>query len=150
MSIEYKPAPPDFAAEYIRLRGLTRENAVSEDRLRSLGITAETWANDIRSNDLQGFVAMSGQELLGYCFGDARSGEVVVLAVYPAHENQGIGRRLLSFVIDQLRLQGHKRLFLGCSSDPQVRSYGFYRRLGWCSTGTLDERGDELLELTHQ
>ena len=42
MSVEFKAAPPDFAAEYIRLRGMTRENAVSEERLRALGITAET------------------------------------------------------------------------------------------------------------
>jgi hypothetical protein len=41
MSIEFKAAPPDFAAEYIRLRGMTRENAVSEERLRALGITAD-------------------------------------------------------------------------------------------------------------
>lgn len=149
MSIEFKPAPPDFAAEYIGLRGMTRENAISEDRLRSLGITAQTWANDIRSNHLQGFVSMSGKDLLGYCFGDTRSGEVVVLAVYPTHESRGIGRRLLGLVVDQLRRQGLRRLFLGCSSDPRVRSYGFYRHLGWRSTGTVDERGDELLELLY-
>jgi ribosomal protein S18 acetylase RimI-like enzyme len=150
MSIEFKLAPPEFAAEYIRLRGLTRENAVSEDRLRSLGITAETWANDIRSNALQGFISQSGQELVGYCFGDTRSGEVVVLAVSPTHESQGVGRRLLALVIEQLGLLGHERLFLGCSSDPKVRSYGFYRHLGWRSTGTVDERGDEVLELLQQ
>ncbi len=147
MTIEFKPAPPDFAAEYVRLRGLTRENAVSDDRLRSLGITVETWANDIRSNKLQGFIAQSGNELVGYCFGDTRSGEIVVLAVRPTHESQGVGRRLLDLVVHQLGLRGHRRLFLGCSPDPKVRSYGFYRHLGWRSTGTVDERGDEVLEL---
>ncbi|MBM3596245.1 MAG: GNAT family N-acetyltransferase [Alphaproteobacteria bacterium] len=147
MSIEFKAAPPDFAAEYIRLRGMTRENAVSEERLRALGITAETWANDIQSTELQGFVAQSNNELAGYCFGNTKSGEVVVLAVRPAYEGQGIGQRLLSLVVEQLSLRGHKRLFLGCSSDPKVRSYGFYRHLGWRSTGAADERGDEILEL---
>ena len=147
MSIEYKPAPPDFTAEYIRLRGLTRENPVPEERLRSLGITAETLANDIRSSELQGFVSYSGHELVGYCFGATVTGEVVVLAVRPTHESNGVGRRLLDLVVEQLRLQGHKRLYLGCSSDPTVRSYGFYRHLGWRSTGTVDERGDDVLEL---
>ncbi len=150
MSIEFKPAPPDFAAEYIRLRGMTRENAVSEDRLRALGITAETWANDIRCTELQGFVAQSNEELAGYCFGNTKSGEVVVLAVRPAHEGRGIGQRLLSLVVEQLTVRGHKKLFLGCSSDPRVRSYNFYRHLGWRSTGTVDERGDEILELFQQ
>jgi hypothetical protein len=27
-----------------------------------------------------------------------------------------------------------------------VRSYGFYRHLGWRSTGSFDDRGDEILE----
>jgi hypothetical protein len=35
MSIEYKSAPSQLAAEYIELRGLTRENAITEDTLRS-------------------------------------------------------------------------------------------------------------------
>ena len=147
MSIEFKPAPPDLAAEYIRLRGMTRENAIPEERLRALGITAETWANDIKSTELQGFVARSSDELAGYCFSNTKSGEVVVLAVHPEYEGQGIGQQLLSLVIEQLSLRGHKRPFLGCSSDPTVRSYGFYRRLGWHSTGKVDERGDEVLEL---
>lgn len=150
MNIEFKAAPPDLSAEYVRLRGLTRENAVSEKRLLELGITAETWANDIRSTELQGFVAQSNTELVGYCFGNTKSGEVVVLAVRPTYEGQGIGQRLLSLVVEQLSLKGHKRLFLGCSSESTVRSHGFYRHLGWHSTGSADERGDEILELLRQ
>ncbi|MBM3521852.1 MAG: GNAT family N-acetyltransferase [Alphaproteobacteria bacterium] len=150
MTIEFKTAPPDLAAEYIRLRSMTRENGVSEERLRALGITATTWANDILSKELQGFVAQSNGELAGYCFGNTKTGEFVVLAVKPVFEGQGIGRHLLSLVVDQLKLRGHKRLFLGCSSDPSVRSYGFYRHLGWLSTGAAEQRGDEVLELLLQ
>lgn len=150
MTIEFKPAPPDFAAEYILLRGLTRENAISEERLRELGITVESWAHDIRSEELQGIVALSDQQMVGYCFGNSGSGEVVVLAVRPTFEGRGIGQRLLTLVVELLHAHGHARLFLGCSSDPAVRSYGFYRHLGWRSTGTVDEHGDELLELVQQ
>ena len=129
---------------------MTSENAVSEERLRALGITAETWANDIETTELQGFVAQSNLDLIGYCFGNTKTGEVVVLAVRAAHEGRGIGHRLLSLVVEQLGLQGHNRLFLGCSSDPKVRSYGFYRHLGWRTTGTVDEHGDEILELSQK
>ena len=45
-----------------------------------------------------------------------------------------------------LRAQGHQRLFLGCSSDPASRSYGFYRYLGWTATGETDKYGDDVLE----
>ena len=149
MNIEFKPAPPHFSAEYIRLRGLTRENAVSEERLRELGITAESWASDIQSEQLQGIVAFSKDEIIGYCFGNSNSGEVVVLAVRPAFEGQGVGKHLLLLVVELLYAHGHTKLFLGCSSDPAVRSYGFYRYLGWRSVGTVDAHGDEVLEFPH-
>jgi GNAT superfamily N-acetyltransferase len=147
MTITFKVAPPDLAADYVRLRGMTRQNAVSQQRLSALGITAQSWAQDIRSGELTGFVALSDQELVGYCFGHNTSGEIVVLALLPSFEGQGIGRRLLTMVVDLLHGLAHDRLFLACAADPNVRSHGFYRHLGWRSTGMLDERGDEILEL---
>ena len=91
-------------------------------------------------------MAQSGQKIDGYCFGSTTSGEIIVLAVLPAFEGQGIGQRLLELVVENLRRRGYTKLFLGCSSDPTVRSYGFYRNLGWRSTGTIDKHGDEVLE----
>ena len=147
MHLEYRPAIPTDAPECIRIRGLTRENAVSEQRLRTLGITAESWATEVRSGNLPGFVCTAGLQMAGYCFGASKTGEVVVLALLPHYESQGVGRRLLSLVVAQLRARGHDRLYLGCSSDPSARSYGFYRYLGWQSTGNVDHHGDEVLEL---
>ena len=135
------------APECVRMRGLTRENAVSEERLRAHGITAESWAEDIRKGLLSGWVARHSGQIVGYCFGATQTGEVVVLALLPQEEGRGLGKRLLQLVVDDLRRQGHSRLFLGCSADPAVRSYGFYRQLGWVSTGIVDQHGDEMLEL---
>jgi hypothetical protein len=42
--LHFRAAVPDDAAVCVILRGQTRENAVSIERLRSLGITAESWA----------------------------------------------------------------------------------------------------------
>ena len=150
MLLEYKSALPLDAPECVRIRGLTRENAISAQRLAALGITAESWANDIRSGELPGFVCIAGAEMTGYCYGSSASGEVIVLALQPAYEGMGIGRELLNLVVAHLRSLGHTRLFLGCSSDPAVRSYGFYRHLGWHSTGAVDHHGDEVLELVSQ
>jgi len=86
-------------------------------------------------------------EIVGYGFGDRDSGEVVVLALLPEAEGQGVGKALLARVTADLRQAGHARLHLGCSSDPACRSYGFYRHLGWRSTGSVDGHGDEILEL---
>jgi len=147
MAFHFRPAVAGDAAECVRVRGLTRESAISEERLRKAGITVASWANDIERGDLPGFVCESGGRVVGCCFGAKSSGEVVVLALLPVHEEQGVGRQLLQMVIDRLRGFGHRRLFLGCSPDPACRSYGFYRRLGWRSTGAFDRNGDEVLEL---
>lgn len=147
MGFDIVAAVPEDAPECVQLRGQTRENAVTPARLASLGITAQTWATDIATEVLPGFVGRVDGVMAGYCFGDARTGEVVVLAVLPVHEGQGLGRVLLDRVVALLRRQGHRRLFLGCSADAAVRSHGFYRHLGWRSTGRRDRLGDEELEL---
>ncbi|QXI25517.1 GNAT family N-acetyltransferase [Pseudomonas vanderleydeniana] len=146
--LTFRRAEPDDAATCITIRGLTRENAFSEQDLRALGITVDSWSAGIRDDNLPGFVACVEGQVIGYCFGDRGTGEIAVLALLPAHEGQGIGKRLLEMMVQYLRNQGFNRLFLACASDPNVRSHGFYRHLGWVSTGTLDELGDEILEIS--
>jgi ribosomal protein S18 acetylase RimI-like enzyme len=144
---QYRRAVVADAADCVRLRGRTRENAVSAQRLADVGITVESWGNDIRTGKLPGHVCTHQGELVGYCFGDRGTGEVVVLALLPAFEGQGIGKELLSRVVQDLVAAGHVSLFLGCSDDPASRSFGFYRHLGWRSTGAMDANGDEILAL---
>ena len=146
MPVQYKTAPANLTAKYIRLRGLTRENPITKTGLESFGITAESWAQDIQTGATLGVLAESGGKMIGYCFGSTRSAEILVLAVLPDFEGQGIGRELLAAAVLRLKSHGHTRLFLGCSPDPAARSHGFYRHLGWRSTQTLDSNGDEVLE----
>ncbi|WP_416758542.1 GNAT family N-acetyltransferase [Roseateles sp. So40a] len=147
MSADFRPAVPADIAACIDLRGRTRENAVSAARLAELGITETSWSGQVRDGSLPGFVAHIDGVLAGYCVGDARTGEIVVLALLPEHEGQGLGRALLDLTVSHLRALGHGRLFLGCSDNPAHRSHGFYRRLGWTPTGERDGLGDEILEL---
>ena len=147
VSLVLRRAVPDDIAACVELRGRTRENAVSAERLAAAGITTASWADDVRTDRLGGHVCVDGDALAGYCFGDNASGEVVVLALLPAYEERGIGRRLLGLVVDDLAGRGHRRLFLGCAADPKTRSHGFYRHLGWVSTHAFDAAGDEILEL---
>ncbi|WP_460456256.1 GNAT family N-acetyltransferase [Arenimonas alkanexedens] len=140
-------ALPSDAAACVDLRGRTRENAVSVERLAAMGITVDSWAADIAEGRLQGHVCISREQLVGYGFGDLASGEVVVLALLPEFEGRGLGKALLERVVEDLWAAGHKRLFLGCAADPKLRSHGFYRHLGWRPTGERDALGDEVLEL---
>lgn len=142
-----RPAIPEDAAACVEIRGRTRENAVSAERLTEYGITADSWRKDIQSGALPGHVCLVDQEIAGYCFAIRKTGEIAVLVVLPEYEGKGIGCELLGKMLLELRELGFKRAFLGCSPDPASRSYGFYRHLGWKSTGTFDSHGDEVLEL---
>jgi GNAT superfamily N-acetyltransferase len=144
--LAYRPATADDVPRCIVLRGMTRQNAIPVERLASYGITAASWGDAVRQGRQIGFVALQRSEIVGYCFGDTTCGEVLVLALLPAHEGQGAGRQLLGRVVERLVALGQRRLFLGCSTDPASRSHGFYRHLGWTPTGRLDAHGDEVLE----
>jgi GNAT superfamily N-acetyltransferase len=145
-TLTYRQAVPEDSAGCVELRGKTRENAITPSRLESLGITSASWADGIRTGDRPGYVCLNQETLLGYCFGDKQTGEVIVLALLPEHEARGIGKRLLSLVVQDLRQLGHTRLFLGSPADPTTRAHGFYRHLGWQPTGTVDHAGDVVLE----
>lgn len=147
MHMEYRSAQPEDTAECVAIRSKTRENAFTEEQLRSIGITVESWAENIRSGALPGYLCIVEGKIVGYCFGSRETGEIEVLIVLPDFENRGIGRELLQLTSRRLAELGHRRLYLGCSPYPTSRSYGFYRRLGWRSTGTFDTRGDEILEI---
>ena len=145
--LEFRLAIPEDVTECMDIRGRTRQNPASEELLRSLGITAESWADNIRSGALPGHVCIVEGKMVGFCFGVGETGEIQVLAILPDFENRGIGRELLDRTSRELAKRGQTRLFLGCSPDPASRSHGFYRHLGWRSTGSFDERGDEILEI---
>ncbi|MNK78033.1 Acetyltransferase (GNAT) family protein [compost metagenome] len=145
MPITYRQAIPEDTPACLDLRGRTRENAFSVDELEALGITLESWQAGIADGSLPGYVALVDGELAGYCFGERDTGEIGVLALLPAYEGQGIGKALLALMVEEFKGLGFQRLFLGCSPDPQVRSHGFYRHLGWKPTGEFDAAGDEVL-----
>ena len=140
MTIAYRRAVPEDTPACVVLRGRTRENAFSVERLAEAGVTLESWQAAIADDSLQ------GGQIVGYCFGERETGKIAVLALLPDYEEKGIGRTLLNLVVADFDTFGLARLFLSCSSDPAVRSYGFYRHLGWTSTGSFDDRGDEILE----
>ncbi len=146
VNFKFRTPVPDDAADCVWLRGQTRENAVSPERLASLGITIASWGSDIRTRVLTGYICTLNDAMIGYCFGSTASGEIVVLALLPEYEGHGVGKQLLSRVIGAPVKLGKSRFFLGCSADPKSRSYAFYRHLGWRPTGEIDRYGDEILQ----
>lgn len=128
------------------IRARTRQNVLSTKQLASLGITPEAVAGALARGDMMSVVCQHTSGLVGFCDADSRTGEVLVLAVLPDFEGQGIGRRLLSAIVDRLRASGHRELWLAASPDPQVRAHGFYRAQGWRPNGKYAD-GAEVLTL---
>ena len=93
-----RPAVAADVPACVVLRGQTRENAVSPAQLQARGITASSWADDTRRGVLVGHVAVGATPA---------TGEVVVLALRPEAEGQGLGRALLARVVADLRAVGH-------------------------------------------
>lgn len=148
MLIFRKIQPSDIDACFT-VRARTRENPVSREQLAAVGITPEAFAAALEGERVKGWVCEDSGQVVGFCSGDAETGEVLVLAVLPEYEGQGVGRRLLGEVVDELRALGHRRVWLAASPDPAVRAHGFYRAQGWRPTGDVDGIGDEILVLEH-
>jgi ribosomal protein S18 acetylase RimI-like enzyme len=129
------------------VRGRTREHAIPREQLAAVGITPASVAADLASGRVIGWVCADDGEVVGFCSGDAETGEVLVLAVLAEYEGRGIGKRLLADVVGALRERGHRRLWLATSRNPASRAYGFYRAQGWLPSGRMDAMGDEILVL---
>lgn len=145
--LRFRPTQPTDTDACISVRGRTRENPVSREQLAAVGITPESVAAALEGGRVKGWVCEHDGQVVGFCSGDAETGEVLVLAVLPEHEGRGVGKRLLAEVVGELRALGHRRVWLAASPDPAVRAHGFYRAQGWRATGEVDGIGDEILEL---
>ena len=56
MNVVYRRAVPEDVAACIDLRGKTRENSISVERLKAIGVTLETWTREIAEGALPGYV----------------------------------------------------------------------------------------------
>jgi ribosomal protein S18 acetylase RimI-like enzyme len=100
MDLVFRETLPSDIEGLFSVRARTRESAISREGLASIGITAESTANQMASGRLKGWVCLHGSTLVGFCNGDRESGEVLVLAVLAEYERRGIGTSLLSRVVE--------------------------------------------------
>jgi N-acetylglutamate synthase-like GNAT family acetyltransferase len=148
MKIEFRKAKNKDINRCIEVRGLTSDNQFTKNDLAAIGVSAVSWYSLIDDSEIVGFVALDKDIVIGFCFGESATGEILVLAVLSGYEALGIGKELLSLTSYHLFTLGHKELFLAASATPVVRSYGFYRRVGWQPTNTYNNDGDEILTLS--
>ena len=77
-------------------------------------------------------VAIDGSAILGValCGHDGRRGHIYHLAVDPAYQRRGLGKRLLDECLDGLRRAGVQRAIILVADDNQ-RGAEFWKRYGW-------------------
>lgn len=145
MEINYRPIVATDIAALIDLRAQTRENAISQQALAEVyGVTVDATAAELQRG-LQGWLAETDGRAVGFAMGDKRSAEVTVVAVLDGYEHRGIAKTLLSLVCQWLFRCGYAELWLDASPNPQFRSFGFYRHLGWRRNGQPKDDNDTLI-----
>lgn len=104
---EYESIRPARRKDVRAILMLTRQAVESEELVRRTRATIEKNVDDYFIFEIDGnpvaCVAL-------HVFGDQRTAELASLFVSPAHENQGIGRKLTQFVEDRARALGITRL----------------------------------------
>lgn len=124
----------DLSAAFA-VRMSTIDNAITMEELeRDYDITPQSLAEAMTSH-VAGWLCEDSGTTVGFSIGDRLNGEVQVVVVRPEYEGHGIGKNLLSRVQEWLFAEGHKEIWLRSNPDPTIRAYGFYRRLGWQTTG---------------
>ena len=76
--------------------------------------------------------AIDGSAIVGVvlCGNDGRRGHIYHLAVDPAYQGSGLGKRLLDECLDGLRKAGVKRVIIMVADDNQ-RGTKFWEHVGW-------------------
>lgn len=128
--MNFRPIEPADLPEMIEVRGSTRENPLSREALRQLGITEESTARLLRTSH-RGWLCEENGRIVGFSIGDAKTGELWVIAVLPGFEGKGVGSRLLQSVEAWLWSHGWNELWLWTSPDRQKRAFTFYQKHGW-------------------
>jgi GNAT superfamily N-acetyltransferase len=118
--------------------------AVRENMLSSPSVISESDYIAFIEVKGRGWVIEVDGEVVAFAVGDASDGNIWALFVDPDYEGRGYGKRLNATMVEWLRGQGLRRLWL--TTDPDSRAAGFYAAVGWryvCMT----ESGEARFEL---
>jgi GNAT superfamily N-acetyltransferase len=92
----------------------------------------------------RGWVYERDGQIRAFGVADQAARNIWALFVAPGFENQGIGRTLLSTMVDWLCKQGGEPIWL--TTEPHTRAERFYRTAGWREAG-ITSTGEIRFEL---
>ncbi len=141
MSGKIRPAKPADVPTLFHIRTSVRENHLSREQLAGLGITEASIAEMISAAPCA-WVAVSGDEVVGFSMIDSAEGSLFAAFILPSHEGMGIGAKLVDAAENEL-FRHHSEIWL--ETAEYSRAAGFYRHLGWSNEIKVE---DDQIRLT--
>lgn len=114
-----------------------RDN-VRENALVTLTIGEADYVNAMAVG--RAWVALDGDEVVGFACGRLREGDVWALFVRESHEGRGLGNALMDAVEAWMFAEGIDPILL--TTAPVTRAERLYRKRGYVSEPTLMKSGD--------
>ena len=136
-----RPATTSDISDIFAIRTSVRENRLSLEQLRHMGITEESISSIISGQDCA-WIAEVNDMAVGFAMADVEEGCVFALFVRQEWGNQGVGKQLMEKV-ESFLLARHEAIWL--ETDGSSRAAGFYAHLGWKPAAEL-ENGDVRFE----
>ena len=119
MELSYRPMTPEDLPAVFSIRLATVENVVTLASLKEdYGITPESLTAAMQFN-VQSWLCEASGRPVGFAMGNRSNGEVIVVAVIPGYEGNGIGQTVLALVQDWLFAEGHEKIWLFANPESQ-------------------------------
>ena len=130
----FRRARSDDAVELFRVRTSVHENHQSEEELANNGVTRESLARMLASDDACGWCAELAEGIVAFAIARRSERDVFALFVEPGFEGRGLGSTLLDAAVEWLSESGTERLRLTTGRGTPAQS--FYLNRGWADIGT--------------
>ena len=144
LSVSFREMERRDIMDCFKVRTATHENRFSLEGLKKAGITEESVAKMLATT-CKGWVCEADGQIVGFSMGNQSNGEFWAVAVLPAYEGRGIGKKLAESAQEWLWASGCAEIWLWTSSDTSTRAYRLYKKIGWKDCGI--QEGQRIMKL---